>query len=182
MLKDRKGISPIIGVILVVAMTVLLAVIAWTYLGGMMTSPGKAYIVQPIVTKESPNVIKVRFEGKDVIEVYKVDFSGSTNGDNNPINNWTLYDGSQYIYGNNTGSYNESDTYPNDFNNTYGSKAFTFGETDPDYDAGTVETTLTLQSYYIFKTNQATSDPASNTIMITVTFKDGTTQTFEYKV
>jgi len=41
-------------VILVVAMTVLLAVIAWTYMSGMVSSPGKAYIVQPVVTKEAP--------------------------------------------------------------------------------------------------------------------------------
>lgn len=80
MLKDRKGISPIIGVILVVAMTVLLAVIAWTYMSGMVSSPGKAYMVQPIVTKEAPEKIKVRFEGKDVAKIYKVDSTGSSNG------------------------------------------------------------------------------------------------------
>ncbi|WP_457549543.1 archaellin/type IV pilin N-terminal domain-containing protein [Archaeoglobus sp.] len=42
---NRKGISPIVGVILVVAMTVLLAAIAWTYLSGMTSNPGKVYQV-----------------------------------------------------------------------------------------------------------------------------------------
>ena len=37
-LRDKKGISPIVGVILVVAMTVLLAAIAWTYMSRLATS------------------------------------------------------------------------------------------------------------------------------------------------
>ena len=45
MWRNKKGISPIVGVILVVAMTVLLAAIAWTYLSGMTSSPGKVYQV-----------------------------------------------------------------------------------------------------------------------------------------
>ncbi len=45
MWTNKKGISPIVGVILVVAMTVLLAAIAWTYMSGMVSSPGKQYQV-----------------------------------------------------------------------------------------------------------------------------------------
>jgi len=177
MLKDRRGISPIIGVILVVAMTVLLAVIAWTYMSGMVSSPGKAYMVQPIVTKEAPEKIKVRFEGKDVPEIYKVDFAGSRN-DTDEINVWVLYNGTKYIYYNGTG-YNETDDYPNDARTC---KAFTFGEDTTDYSDETIKTTQTLHTSYDFITKQATPTAQSNTVKITITFKDGTTQTFEYKV
>ncbi len=180
MLKDRKGISPIIGVILVVAMTVLLAVIAWTYMSGMVTSPGKAYMVQPVVTKEAPNTIKVRFEGKDVPEIYKVDFTGSRN-DTSTINTWYLYNGS-YVY-NDTAATNKINVTPNEPTANLGqATAFTFGDTTESGTNATIRTKQTLHPSYVFITKQATPGARTNTIIITVTFKDGTTQTFEYKV
>ena len=63
MLKDRKGISPIIGVILVVAMTVLLAVIAWTYLGGFTTTTPKQYLVSAKASENASGWITITYTG-----------------------------------------------------------------------------------------------------------------------
>jgi flagellin-like protein len=62
MWKDKKGISPIVGVILVVAMTVLLAAIAWSYMSGMISSPGKQYQVGMKVERTA-NGITITYVG-----------------------------------------------------------------------------------------------------------------------
>lgn len=187
MLKDRKGISPIVGVILVVAMTVLLAAIAWTYMSGMVSSPGKTYIVSPIVQKENPDRIIVRFEGKDVAEIYKVDFTGSKNGTDKDLE-WILYNNSKLIWsdGDDANTSLDYSELPTAIGNVKNSTAFTFGETitTPSYDntTKTIKTPYTLLPSYKFIGVIATPQSQSNTVMITVTFKDGTTQTFEYKI
>ena len=64
MLKDKKGISPIVGVILVVAMTVLLAAIAWTYLGGLASSgPSRVYQVGVTVKQIDRDTITITYIG-----------------------------------------------------------------------------------------------------------------------
>ena len=60
--------------------------------------------------------------------------------------------------------------------------AFTFGETTESETNATIRTKQTLHTSYVFITNQATPTAQSNTVKITITFKDGTTQTFKYKV
>ncbi len=67
--KDEKGISPIVGVILVVAMTVMLAIIAWNYLGGMAQTTGKVYNigvkVQRVPNSTSSDIIATYVGGPD---------------------------------------------------------------------------------------------------------------------
>ena len=65
LLKSRKGISPIVGVILVVAMTVLLAANAWTNLGGLATSPGKQYQVGMKVERTANGIVITYIGGPD---------------------------------------------------------------------------------------------------------------------
>ncbi len=67
MWRDKKGISPIVGVILVVAMTVLLAAIAWTYMSGMVSNPGKVYQVA-VKAQRVGNTTNTSFS--DVIVTY----------------------------------------------------------------------------------------------------------------
>jgi len=63
--KDEKGVSPIVGVILVVVMTVMLAIIAWNYLGGLTsTGPGKMYSVAAKAERSSNGeYVTVTYEG-----------------------------------------------------------------------------------------------------------------------
>ncbi len=189
MLRNKKGISPIVGVILVVAMTVLLAAIAWTYMSGMVSNPGKTYIVQPVVTKENPDRVVVRFEGKDVSEIYKVDFSGSTNGTGGKLV-WILYNNSKLIWHDRDNNVSTTLDYSKLYiaiKNATNTTAFTFGETTipgpTTTDNGkTIKTTETLIPSFKFIGKIATPEAQSNTIMITITFKDGTTQSFQYKI
>jgi flagellin-like protein len=75
MWKDKKGISPIVGVILVVAMTVLLAAIAWTYLSGMSTPAGKIYKVSLKVERNQNNIVVTILGGPDVSKLTRVEVS-----------------------------------------------------------------------------------------------------------
>ncbi len=63
--KDEKGVSPIVGVILVVVMTVMLAIIAWNYLGGLTsTGPGKMHSVAAKAERSSDGkYVTVTYEG-----------------------------------------------------------------------------------------------------------------------
>jgi flagellin-like protein len=72
MLKDKKGISPIVGVILVVAMTVLLAAIAWSYMSGMISSPGKQYQVGMKVERTTEGLMITYVGGPDQDKVSRV--------------------------------------------------------------------------------------------------------------
>ena len=170
MLKDRKGISPIIGVILVVAMTVLLAVIAWTYLGGLTTSPGKAYMVQADVKHSDPGRITVSFVGKDLNEVYKVQFIGSNN--TNGILYWNV----------STPTYNTGMSGPTVTNTTFvfnGTDDTNFDVTNADTSDptnGIVYFDCRLHPTFTFYTMNAT-EGATNKLKIVVTFRDGTEQT-----
>ena len=78
MWKDRKGISPIVGVILVVAMTVMLGIIAWNYLGGMASSgPSKVYQVGVTVKQIEADKISVTYVGgPDKDKLVELRFSG----------------------------------------------------------------------------------------------------------
>ncbi len=183
MLRNKKGISPIVGVILVVAMTVLLAAIAWTYMSGMVSNPGKAYIVQPFITKQNPNIIEVRFEGKDVSQIYKVDFSGSTNNSGSgQIDSWILLANGEYYY-NNSGTVDTTTNMTKALiSNKAPVKVFSFGESSNSVSNGHMKLSFDMQQSFTFITNQATPEANSNRIMITVMFKDGTTQTFEKKL
>jgi len=88
MWKDKKGISPIVGVILVVAMTVLLAAIAWTYLGGLATSPGKQYQVGVKVERSVGKIIITYIGGPDQDKVTGLRVTIDEQLDGNPeVNN-----------------------------------------------------------------------------------------------
>ena len=60
---DSKGVSPIVGIILAVAITVLLAVIAWTYLGGFTTTSPKTYFVGAKATENPEGLISITYVG-----------------------------------------------------------------------------------------------------------------------
>jgi flagellin-like protein len=62
--KDEKGISPIVGAILVVAMTIMLAVAAWSYLGNLAATPSsKVYQVVAKATENNTGWITVTYLG-----------------------------------------------------------------------------------------------------------------------
>ena len=60
---DSKGVSPIVGIILAVAITVLLAVIAWTYLGGFTTTSPKMYSVAAKAEERPDGTIRIMYTG-----------------------------------------------------------------------------------------------------------------------
>jgi len=167
MWRNKKGISPIVGVILVVAMTVLLAAIAWTYLSGMTSSPGKVYMVQANVKHSDPQVIRVSFVGKDLKEVYKVQFIGS-NKDGDPLY-WNV----------STPTYNPGMSNITKDNTTYVFNGTDDSNTNPTYYDSSSKTTYfdcRLHQTFTFYTYNAT-DGATNRLKIVVTFRDGTEQT-----
>ena len=89
MWRNKKGISPIVGVILVVAMTVLLAAIAWTYLGGFTKTSPKTYQVavkvrETLVENGKHRIVITYLGGPDQDKVVQLEFIG-TNSSNKPM-------------------------------------------------------------------------------------------------
>ena len=78
MLRDRNGISPIVGVILVVAMTIMLGIIAWNYLGEMASGgPSRVYQVGVVAKQIEAEKISVTYVGgPDKDKLVELRFSG----------------------------------------------------------------------------------------------------------
>ena len=63
--KDKKGVSPVIGVILMVAATIVIAAVVIAMLGGF-TAPGQSYAVSATAEVRSPggtNTVYVTYMG-----------------------------------------------------------------------------------------------------------------------
>ncbi|MEM4748183.1 MAG: type IV pilin N-terminal domain-containing protein [Archaeoglobaceae archaeon] len=60
---DEKGVSPVIGVILMVAITVILAAVIASYVYGLAGTVKKTYNVAFVVTSVSSNEVTVKYMG-----------------------------------------------------------------------------------------------------------------------
>ena len=79
---DSKGVSPIVGIILAVAITVLLAAIAWTYLGGFTTTAPKMYSVAAKAEERPDGTIRIMYTGgPDQTQVDYLNVSVTTSDD-----------------------------------------------------------------------------------------------------
>jgi flagellin-like protein len=61
--KDEKGVSPVIGVILMVAITVILAAVIASFVFGLSGTMQRKYIIGFTVTGVSDKEVYVRYEG-----------------------------------------------------------------------------------------------------------------------
>ena len=83
---DGKGVSPVIGVILMVAATIVIAAVVLAMLGGF-TPPKRTYTISLTATQEGNDIIVTYNGGPDQDLVSKLIFSGTDSG-TNPID-WT---------------------------------------------------------------------------------------------
>jgi len=83
---DERGVSPVIGVILMVAATIVIAAVVMGMLGGF-TPPKRAYTISLTATQEGDDIIVTYNGGPDQDLVDKLIFSG-TKSDTSSID-WT---------------------------------------------------------------------------------------------
>ena len=83
---DEKGVSPVIGVILMVAATIVIAAVVLAMLGGF-TPPKRTYTISLTATQEGDDIIVTYNGGPDQDLVSKLIFSG-TKSDASSIS-WT---------------------------------------------------------------------------------------------
>jgi len=83
---DKKGVSPVIGVILMVAATIVIAAVVMAMLGGF-GPPKRTYTISLTATQEGADIIVTYNGGPDHDLVSKLTFSG-TDSDMNEIT-WT---------------------------------------------------------------------------------------------
>ena len=84
---DEKGVSPVIGVILMVAATIVIAAVVLGMLGGF-TPPKRTYTISLTATQEGKNIIVTYNGGPDQDFVDKLIFSG-TDSNMTEIKTWT---------------------------------------------------------------------------------------------
>ena len=78
---DKKGVSPVIGVILMVAATIVLAAVVMGMLGGF-SPPKRTYSISVTATQEGDDIIVTYNGGPDQDLVSTLIFSGTkSNGD-----------------------------------------------------------------------------------------------------
>ena len=63
LIKEEEAVSPVIGVILMVAITVILAAVIGAFVFGMGGSLKKTYVVGVTATQTSSNAVDVTFQG-----------------------------------------------------------------------------------------------------------------------
>ena len=80
---DEKGVSPVIGVILMVAATIVIAAVVMGMLGGF-SPPKRTYSISVTATQEGDDIIVTYNGGPDQDLVSKLIFSGTDSG-GNPI-------------------------------------------------------------------------------------------------
>jgi len=61
--KDEKGVSPVIGVILMVAITVILAAVIASFVFGLSGTMQRKYVIGFTVTGVDSQYVSVRYEG-----------------------------------------------------------------------------------------------------------------------
>lgn len=61
--RDDKAVSPVIGVILMVAITVILAAVIGAFVFGMGSSVKKTYIVMATGERVNASVVRITFQG-----------------------------------------------------------------------------------------------------------------------
>ena len=66
--KDKKGVSPVIGVILMVAATIVIAAVVIAMLGGF-TAPGKTYSVMATASQHGDDIVVIFQGGPDASAV-----------------------------------------------------------------------------------------------------------------
>jgi len=76
---DEKGVSPVIGVILMVAATIVIAAVVMGMLGGF-SPPKRAYSISVTATQEGDDIIVTYNGGPDQALVRKLIFSGTDSG------------------------------------------------------------------------------------------------------
>ncbi|RLI77615.1 type IV pilin [Archaeoglobales archaeon] len=101
--KDEKAVSPVIGVILMVAITVILAAVIASFVFGMGSSVKKQYTVAAAVSQADNHTIVVTYQGgpdHDSVDSITVKFSPSNltslkydlyNESGNKVNTVALY-------------------------------------------------------------------------------------------
>ena len=87
---DEKGVSPVIGVILMVAATIVIAAVVMGMLGGF-SPPKRTYSISVTATQEGDDIIVTYNGGPDQALVSKLIFSG-TDSNMNTID-WTTHAG-----------------------------------------------------------------------------------------
>jgi len=153
---DRRAISPIVGVILVVAMTILLGALAWSYISGLPTSTPKAYHVGATVSENSTGWITITYSGgPDHSDVSYLNVTVTIGGD------------VVSIYSNATDYFaiNQDGT---DVKTTY------HVSVSPPNGLGDVNTAPKVGVTVLI---QGTQGKGNNHVTVTATFKDGSTQT-----
>ena len=78
---DEKGVSPVIGVILMVAATIVIAAVVMGMLGGF-SPPKRAYSISVTATQEGDDIIVTYNGGPDQALVSKLIFSGTDSNGN----------------------------------------------------------------------------------------------------
>ena len=63
LIKEEEAVSPVIGVILMVAITVILAAVIGAFVFGMGGSLKKTYVVGVTATQTSSNAVDITFQG-----------------------------------------------------------------------------------------------------------------------
>ncbi|MEM4291424.1 MAG: type IV pilin N-terminal domain-containing protein [Archaeoglobaceae archaeon] len=79
MRMDEKGVSPVIGVILMVAITVILAAVIASFVFGMGSTVKRTYNVAFTATKVSANQVAITFMGGPDVEYVIECFSSKDN-------------------------------------------------------------------------------------------------------
>lgn len=84
--KDEDAVSPVIGVILMVAITVILAAVIAPFIFGMSGSLKKSYLVAVTVSQSGPNTIDFTYQGgPDHDLVVGLNFSVGSSGVRTPV-------------------------------------------------------------------------------------------------
>ena len=74
--KNEEAVSPVIGVILMVAITVILAAVIAAFVFGMAGNVQKTKVVAVTLTRASPTSVSAVFQGgADAASTYNVNFS-----------------------------------------------------------------------------------------------------------
>lgn len=77
--KDEEAVSPVIGVILMVAITVILAAVIAAFVFGMGGTMKKQYIVAATASHIGSNVVVTFNGGPDAAQVYDLNVTGDVN-------------------------------------------------------------------------------------------------------
>jgi len=82
--RDKRGVSPVIGVILMVAATIVIAAVVIGMLGGF-GAPGKTYVISVTAAQTGSDIVVTYNGGPDHFQLGKLAFSGMQGETNQSI-------------------------------------------------------------------------------------------------